>query len=52
MPSKEEFIEGAKQLNKFGGKLDYIITHEPPTQIKGIINPDLEPNAVNIYLEQ
>lgn len=52
MPSKEEFIEGAKQLNKFGGKLDYIITHEPPTQIKGIINPDLKPNAVNIYLEQ
>lgn len=52
MPDKEEFVEGAKQLNAYGSRIDYIITHEPPTRIKGIIDPELKPNPVNIYLEQ
>lgn len=52
LPSYEEFVEGSKQLNLYGSKIDYIITHEPPAHIKGIINPEWEINPVNNYLEQ
>lgn len=52
LPTREEFEEGAKNLSTYGTKIDYIITHEPPAQIKGTINPAFEQNAVNIYLDQ
>ena len=52
LPSKEEFEEGVKQLNAYGSKIDYIITHEPPAQIKGTIDPELRQNPVNTYLDQ
>ncbi len=52
LPSKEEFQEGVRQLNAYGSKIDYIITHEPPSQIKGTIDPCLKPNPVNVYLDQ
>ena len=52
LPSKEEFEEGVRQLNAYGSKIDYIITHEPPAQIKGTIDPELRQNPVNTYLDQ
>jgi predicted phosphohydrolase len=52
MPTKEEFEEGVKNLSLYGSKIDYIITHEPPAQIKGTINPEFVQNNVNLYLDQ
>lgn len=52
LPSKEEFEEGVRQLKAYGSKIDYIITHEPPAQIKGTIDPELTQNPVNTYLDQ
>lgn len=52
MPTKEEFQQGVKSLSLYGSKIDYIITHEPPAQIKGTINPEFKQNNVNLYLDQ
>lgn len=34
MPSPEELREGAENLDEAGGKVDYILTHEPPSLVK------------------
>lgn len=34
IPSKEELVEGVDNLEKYGGKIDLVITHEPPAKMK------------------
>ena len=34
IPTREELVEGVENLQKYGGKIDLIITHEPPAKIK------------------
>ncbi|MGN0605398.1 MAG: metallophosphoesterase [Oscillospiraceae bacterium] len=38
IPSADEIMEGFKNLEKCGNKVDYIITHEPPGFIKNCFN--------------
>ncbi|MGN1051402.1 MAG: metallophosphoesterase [Acutalibacteraceae bacterium] len=51
MPTDEEMEKGVLELKKYGRKIDYIITHEPPSTIKTKINNHLILNKVNSYLE-
>ena len=37
MPTPAEMHEGAENLDDFGGKIDYILTHEPPSLVKSAI---------------
>ncbi|MBQ9673125.1 MAG: metallophosphoesterase [Ruminococcus sp.] len=52
LPTKSEFTEAAKNMNAYGNKIDYIITHEPPAHIKCSINPEFRQNIVNTFLDQ
>ena len=36
-PSSEELAEGAENMEKVGCKVDYIVTHEPPSKIKSFL---------------
>lgn len=36
-PTPQEMAEGAQKLDEVGGKVDYIITHEPPSRVKSAI---------------
>ncbi len=47
IPSKEELLEGANNLEKVDCKLDVIITHEPSTTIKDFLKLD-DANAVRV----
>ena len=38
IPTQEELLEGVKNLEKHNYKVDMVITHEPPTRIKGFCN--------------
>ena len=37
IPSQDELLEGAKNLEKHGFSVDIVVTHEPPTRIKGFL---------------
>lgn len=57
MPSQQELVEGANNIDKAGGKVDYIITHEPSARIKDFIqlsNAAYKNRAtiLNTYLEE
>ena len=43
-PSTQELTEGAENLDKVNGKVDYIITHEPPSKIKSFMKLKTERN--------
>ncbi len=55
-PSREELIEGANNLEKLDCKVDFIVTHEPPVNLKSFLNlrdGDLTAvNGLNTYLEE
>lgn len=57
LPSREELHAGAAALEKAGGKVDYIATHEPPMKIKGFLQlksqvQATEPSGLNTYFEE
>ncbi len=56
LPTSEEFAEGATALDEVGLKVDYILTHEPPSLVKSSMNlrngnPD-NVNKLNGYLQE
>lgn len=55
IPSKEELLEGANNLEKHDCKIDIIVTHEPSTTIKGFLKlGDTEAvrvTALNTYFD-
>ncbi len=55
-PSREELIEGANNLEKLDCKVDFIVTHEPPVNLKSFLNlrdGDLTAvNGLNTYFEE
>lgn len=55
IPTHEELVEGVENLQKYGGKVDLIITHEPPAKIKDFLmlhsGSDASITAINTYLE-
>ena len=57
LPSREELHEAAAALEKAGGTVDYIATHEPPMKIKGFLQlksqvQATEPSGLNTYFEE
>ncbi|MBQ9355483.1 MAG: hypothetical protein IJT84_07390, partial [Clostridia bacterium] len=55
-PTPAEMAEGAKTLDEVGCKVDYIITHEPPSLVKSAMllrsgNAD-RVNKLNGYFEE
>lgn len=55
IPTRDELMEGVDNLQKHNGKVDLIITHEPPAKIKDflLLNTGLDApiTAINTYLE-
>lgn len=52
MPSKEEYAEASKNLEKHGFKVDYIITHAAPEETMEQIFPNHEPEKeLNFFLD-
>ena len=55
IPTREELVEGVDNLQRFGGEVDIIITHEPPAKIKDFLllqtGSDASITAINSYLE-
>lgn len=55
IPTREELIEGVENLQRSGGKVDIIISHEPPAKIKEFLLLNTGTNAsitaINTYLE-
>ncbi len=55
IPTREELMEGVDNLQKYSGKVDLIITHEPPAKIKDFLmlhtGSDASITAINTYLE-
>ena len=53
IPTQDELAEGAANLEKHKFKVDYVITHEPPTRIKGFLQlkdyDNLRVTALNAY---
>ena len=56
MPTGDEIIEGANNLEKLDCKIDFIITHEPPVKVKSFLklrDGETAPvNGVNTYFEE
>ena len=56
IPSQDELLEGAKNLEKHGFSVDIVVTHEPPTRIKGFLQLKdydmLRVTALNAYFEE
>ena len=55
IPTREELVEGVENLQKYGGNVDIVITHEPPSKIKDFLmlqtGNDASITAINTYLE-
>lgn len=56
LPSPDEMREGAENLDELGGKVDYVLTHEPPSLVKSAMlmrrgNTD-RVNKLSGYLEE
>ena len=55
IPTREELLEGVENLQKTDGKIDIVVTHEPPAKIKDflLLNTgfDAPITAINTYLE-
>lgn len=55
IPTREELVEGVENLQRYGGKVDVVITHEPPAKIKDFLmlqkGSDASITAINTYLE-
>lgn len=56
LPNREEMREGARNLERYKFKVDYIVTHEPAQKIKTFLNlKDVEAprvSALNAYFQE
>lgn len=56
IPTQEELLEGAQNLEKHNYAVDIIVTHEPPMRIKGFLQlkdyDNLRVTALNAYFEE
>ncbi len=56
IPSKEELVEGVDNLEKYNGKIDLVITHEPPAKLKEFMLLKEKKTAnitgINTYLQE
>lgn len=58
IPSREELRRAAAAIEALDGRIDYIITHEPPMRIKGFLQlkqqgrANLEITGLNTFLEE
>ena len=56
LPSREELLEGAENLEQVDCKVDFVITHEPPVKIKTFLalkdGDESSVNGLNTYLEE
>ena len=56
IPTQNELMEGVNNLKKYKNKIDIVITHEPPTKLKGFLKlQDKEPvrvTSLNTYFEE
>lgn len=56
IPTQVELLEGADNIENVGCKVDVILTHEPPSNIKGFLmlksNERTRVTALNAYFEQ
>ena len=56
IPTQDELLEGAKNLEKHNYRVDFVVTHEPPTRIKGFLQlkdyDKLRVTALNAYFEE
>ncbi len=56
IPSKEELVEGVDNLEKCNGKIDLVITHEPPAKLKEFMllkeKKAANITGINTYLEE
>ena len=56
IPTQEELLEGAENLEIAGYDMDIIITHEPPLKVKSFLNlndsKSLQVTALNAYFEE
>ena len=50
IPTEEELQEGIDNLEKCGGKVDFVVTYEPPSKLHDFINNSGERNHINTYL--
>ena len=54
-PTREELMEGVENLQQHGGKVDIILSHEPPAKVKDFLlfktHDDASITAINTYLE-
>ncbi len=55
-PNTQEMLLGVKNLEKYGYKVDYILTHEPPIKIRDFLtlsdNKSLRTTALGAYLDE
>lgn len=55
IPTRDELVEGVDNLQKEGGKVDIVISHEPPAKIKDFLllktQNGASITAINTYLE-
>lgn len=55
IPTRDELVEGVDNLQKYGGKIDIVISHEPPAKIKEFLmlqtNSEASITAINTYLD-
>lgn len=56
IPSSQEMLTGVSNLEKNGYKIDYIITHEPPSKIRDFLllsnNKTLRVTALSAYFDE
>lgn len=56
LPTPSEMLEGAENLDEREGKVDYILTHEPPTHVKNAMllraGKESRINQLNGYLQE
>lgn len=56
LPTREELLEGAENLEFAGYDIDIIVTHEPPLKIKNFLNinepAEFRVSALNAYFEE
>lgn len=56
IPSTQEMLTGVSNLEKYGYKVDYIITHEPPAKIRDFLllsnNQNLRVTSLGAYLDE
>ncbi len=56
LPTQEELLEGAENLEVAGYNIDIIVTHEPPLKVKNFLNindpAEFRVSALNAYFEE